>query len=152
MKTIVLTKLDQKIVSTMFYSMSKITKNISEDIEQHKEDLYPMKNPVWGWEIKTDDKRYQLRLELIQIPDNEVNIPMINIPVSLLEDIRHELVTLNGLEAFDGDSEHVVRHGKYTGDIHNLPPIQNKRITLPLDDIIEIDTKNIVKKIDEWLP
>ena len=31
MKTIVLTKLDQKIVSTMFYSMSKITKNISED-------------------------------------------------------------------------------------------------------------------------
>ena len=110
-----------------------------------------MDNPLWGWETKTDDKRYQLRLELIQIPDNEVNIPMINIPVSLLEDIRHELVTLNGLEAFDGDSEHVVRHGKYTGDIHDLPPIQNKRITLPLDDIIQIDTSNTVKKIGEWL-
>ena len=100
MKPIVLTKLDQKIVSTMFYSMSKITKNISEDIDQHKKDIYPMDNPLWGWETKTDDKRYQLRLELIQIPDNEVNIPMINIPVSLLEDIRHELVTLNGLANF----------------------------------------------------
>ena len=152
MKTIVLTKLDQKIVSTMFYSMSKITKNISEDIDQHKKDIYPMKNPLWGWETKTDDKRYQLRLELIQISDNEVNIPMINIPLSLLEDIRHELVTLNGLEAFDGDSEHVVRSATYKGDIHDLPPLHNKRINLPLDDIIEIDTKNIVKKIDEWLP
>lgn len=152
MKTVVLTKLEQKLVSTMFYSMSKITKNISEDIEQHDKDLYPIDNPLWGWEVKTEDKRYQLKLELTEIRDEEVNIPMINIPVSLLEDIRHELVTLNGLEAFDGDSEHIVRHGKYTGDIHTLPPIQNKRITLPLDDIIQIDTSNTVKKIDEWLP
>ena len=129
----------------------KITKNISEDIDQHDKELYPMKNPLWGWETKTDDKRYQLRLELIQIPDNEVNIPMINIPVSLLEDIRHELVTLNGLEAFDGDSEHVVRSATYKGDIHDLPPLHNKRINLPLDDIIQIDTNNTVKKIDEWL-
>ena len=152
MKSIVLTKSDQKLVSTMFYSMSKITKNISEDITQHKKDIYPIDNPLWGWEVKTEDKRFQLKLELTEIRDEEVNIPMINIPISLLEDIRHELVTLNGLEAFDGDSESVVRHGTYTGDIHDLPPIKNKRINLPLEDIIEIDTKNIVKKIDDWLP
>lgn len=134
MKTIVLTKLDQKIVSTMFYSMSKITKNISEDIDQHDKDLYPIDNPLWGWETKTDDKRYQLRLELIQIPDNEVNIPMINIPVSLLEDIRHELVTLSGLRAFD------------------KPDIAINHVKVDLDEIIRIDTKKLVEKIDEWLP
>ena len=134
MKPIVLTKLDQKLVSTMFYSMSKITKNISEDIDQHKKDIYPMDNPLWGWETKTDDKRYQLRLELIQIPDNEVNIPMINIPVSLLEDIRHELVTLSGLQAFD------------------KPDIAINHVKVDLDEIIRIDTKKLVEKIDEWLP
>ena len=134
MKPIVLTKLDQKIVSTMFYSMSKITKNISEDIDQHKKDIYPIDNPLWGWETKTDDKRYQLKLELIQIPDNEVNIPMINIPVSLLEDIRHELVTLSGLQAFD------------------KPDIAINHVKVDLDEIIRIDTKKLVEKIDEWLP
>ena len=148
MKTIVLTKLEQKLVSTMFYSMSKITKNISEDIEQHDKDLYPMETPLWGWGVVSEDRQYHLRLQLAEMP----NEYMVSIPLSLLEDIRHELVTLNGLEAFDGDSEHVVRSATYKGDIHTLPPLHNKRINLPLEDIIEIDTKNIVKKIDDWLP
>lgn len=72
MKSIVLTKLEQKLVSTMFYSMSKITKNISEDIEQHDKDLYPIDNPLWGWEVKTEDGRYQLRLELTEIRDEKL--------------------------------------------------------------------------------
>lgn len=134
MKTIVLTKLEQKLVSTMFYSMSKITKNISEDIEQHDEDLYPIDNPLWGWEVKTEDSKYQLRLELTEIRDEEVNIPMINIPVSLLEDIRHELVTLSGLQAFD------------------KPDIAINHVKVDFDEIIRIDTKKLVEKIDEWLP
>lgn len=130
MKTIVLTKLDQKLVSAVFYCMSEITKNISEDIDQHDKDLYPLETPLWGWGVVSEDRQYHLRLQLAEMP----NEYMVSIPLSLLEDIRHELVTLSGLQAFD------------------KPDIAINHVKVDFDEIIRIDTKKLVEKIDEWLP
>lgn len=73
----------------------------------------------------------------------------VDILIKCLEEVRHELVSISGLEAFDGASERVVRAGNYNGDIHDLPEIYNKRVTVPLDEIIKLDFKDLIKKIDE---
>ena len=81
--------------------------------------------------------------------DNLYLTEQVAVPKQLIEDIRHTLVSLGGLEAFDGASEHIVRYGNYQGDIHDLPEIYNKKVTVPLDEIIKLDFEDLIKKIDK---
>ena len=73
----------------------------------------------------------------------------VDVLIKCLEEVRHTLVSLGGLEAFDGASERVVRAGNYKGDIHDLPEIYNKRVIVPLDEIIKLDFEDLINKIDE---
>lgn len=55
----------------------------------------------------------------------------------LLKHIRHELVTITGLKAFDSKSENIKQ--------------EKNNITIPCNEIIEYDYNNLVKQIDYFI-
>ena len=99
---------------------------------------------------------------------DEVDKFIANIPVmpdkklliseGLLEDIRHTLVSIGGLKAFDMGSPHVVCHGKRGKSIpskglfhQGLYEIDDKKADVPFEELIDLDFKDLIEKIDEVL-
>lgn len=61
----------------------------------------------------------------------------VEISKELLEEIRHELMTLTGLKSFDGLGENV-DNGRFT-------------TVIPNEDLIKLDFEDLVNKIDKVL-
>lgn len=56
---------------------------------------------------------------------------------NVLEEVRHELVVLNGLDAFDNLGDNVDK-GRIT-------------TVVPNEDLIKLDYSNLIKKLDEFI-
>ena len=66
----------------------------------------------------------------------------VEISRELLEDIRHELMTLTGLKAFDSKAERVK-------NIKSDEIIKDDFIAIPVEDLIDLDFEEICTRIDE---
>ena len=92
---------------------------------------------------------------------DEVDKFIANVPVmpdkklliseGLLEDIRHTLVSIGGLKAFDMASPHVA-HRNY-GKLGIMIPhgLEYKTAEVPFDELIDLDFRDLLEKIDEVL-
>lgn len=80
--------------------------------------------------IKTDEptNSVELKKEVYAVPDK-----MVEINEELLEDIRHTLVSISGLRAFD----------KFVSQLGYVEVFD--------DDIIDLDFKDLINKIDKVL-
>ena len=75
----------------------------------------------------------------------------VDVLINCLEEVRHTLVSLGGLKAFDSGSERVVysgRKGKCIDKHNDLYEIVDKQYTVYEDEIIELNFTELIGKID----
>ncbi len=76
---------------------------------------------------------YMPFIRIIQKEEGDDNM----IHKNVLEEVRHELVVLNGLDAFDNLGDNVDK-GRIT-------------TVVPNEDLIKLDYSNLIKKLDEFI-